>query len=202
MVKAILKLRGVDPQKVLDKYQSGDYTDVALPSSSKRVAPIKGGESNEDAIYTLVNKSNGKITFVTTNCTIIPTGVSKRCRYCGRDFDHSPVGLPVLKQKDVVHYMGSFCSFECVLALIRLKDSAGIYHNSCLYSNSEVLLKFIFHRLYPEEKLSPAPDPDLLDVHGGPLAYRQWNAHEHRFQEMPGLLFQPCRMKYTPLKPS
>ena len=79
-----------------------------------------------------------------------------------------------------VYFMAdcSYCSFECVLSVIRDNNSSSLYSRNPHYMDSEQQLKSLFFEMYPHvPTLYEANDPSLRKESGGSLDDPSFRAH-------------------------
>ena len=115
VVRAFL-LKGVDPNVLIDEYQSGNQAkstrnkcNIKIAQSSTILAPTYG-TSNLEPIFTVKDKNNSTVIIATTsheNFEVftrtggnLPAG--GRCDLCKEDFTETAIGYPLQQQESTV----------------------------------------------------------------------------------------------------
>ena len=129
-----------------------------------------------------VNRRDGK----TEDHTDVP------CDWCRLQFDTQPFGVPVERRvaPEVVYWIeGNACCCECSYSLICEDQEKMPERRNQSYHNSEILLRGIFSKLFPDRELRRAMDWRLLKKNGGSLTPQDYRSshsitrtHNMRFQ--------------------
>lgn len=94
------------------------------------------------------------------------------CFWCCHTFGWTNIVLPTSYDayKNVYTCEGYFCSPECALAY----NYAESHISDSIKWNRHALLGFLYHEMYHDRLLSPAPPRTLLRMFGGPLDIEQY----------------------------
>lgn len=202
--------------EIVKKYLAGGFTRVSLenlqPTVLNRTISAPSVDTTPvDEVYVHRTNNNTLQTFHATNqkaFTGMDAKEKKRCNRCHLDFYDEPTGLPILddcfltKEGDVeqrvmvYHTDGVFHSFECAMGCLENELSKSFLVRDSVYANSEYLLKSLFHRLYPNERLEASPEPRLLKVNGGSLSEEEYLRKSHRYVKTNNIIIQPVKTLY------
>ncbi|NBR14662.1 MAG: hypothetical protein EBU01_08770 [Crocinitomicaceae bacterium] len=117
------------------------------------------------------------------------------CFWCCHGFNWKPFVIPTHYDfyTNLYNAEGHFCSPECALSYVysepRLTDSQRWYRHS--------LLKSVYHELYRERDLRPAPDKRILRMFGGNVDIKQYREFLHSSTKPVQIAMPPIRL-YLP----
>ena len=217
----VLYLRGVDWQKLLDKYLDGEFSDDTLNSSNKiklktsYEKPLLRGLNGDSPTFTY--KDDGATVLVyTTNCkqyeakrdeclrgsegegglAVVP---GQRCKWCREEIKGKPLGIPVAYLKNrltgehIIHMEGAYCTFECTFSGLKSKDASDLLSR---YRDSEAVLRLLFSLVYPDEPFREAPPWDAHEINQGTLSSEAFHDRHHQYVELGGWFLLPCKQMY------
>jgi hypothetical protein len=201
-------LRAIDSKALIDKYNSGKYKDIDVEKgsldfnfSSKSI--IHSTDIN-DPVYAIKHK-DVNILCATSNHEYYAfyrkNGKQKdggRCAWCRRDFQHTPLGIPINHEVDnindnIIHIFwieDQLCDFQC---LYRYGNLYKNYDN--LYNNSMPFIDMM-RRLMGYGKIIPAGDPKLIEENGGSIPYSKWKEESHKYKRTGNLILLPLKISY------
>jgi len=216
-------LRGVDPTKIVEKYQSGAYENLDYNTEKVKICPVKPtfqpsfGTNINDGVFTLRLPNNSTQIIATTNQEIWVKHLNSNddsidisgltCEYCRQDITGTPVGIPV-KMATTKHpdghdvYVFGFdrvtCDLECSLALIHQENRNRFPCRDPLYRTSEQMLRYLHRLLYPQDPpLRRAADYRLHLRNGGSLDDSQYYTSRHRYIRTPNVISGPVKIMYV-----
>ncbi len=215
-IRPTFRLKGVDPQQVIQRYLNGEYRSLTLPKAkvSVSVADIsldrKLTNNYDDEVYEFTDRSGQRQRIVTVNYSTFEakrTGksVTHLCRWCRLPIEATtdPIGIPMLQEYDPVnnistfHTEGTYNCFECVYAHIKACTQTPWPIRNQGYCSSEILLRRLFSICYPEEKLYPAPDWILLNSNGGSLTSKEYFSKYHLYKQLSMVRLFPVKLEYV-----
>lgn len=209
-------LRGVDTINVKGQYNKGHFTkykldtlkDYKIDFSGKTISIVPVGNDDTSDIFSKTNTSNITSIFATSNCktfnnfihpNIGVTGI--KCDWCRDVLKTDPVGIPIkidfIEDYLVCHTPTCHCSFECAFASL-IDDSKFLKPNYT--ADSVVYLNIMFNRIFPDEKLLPAPDWKLHKNNGGSLDENEFQLNSHTYQKTGRAIFCPVKTIYSKIK--
>ena len=174
-------IKNINLNNLLNDFLKGDYNfnTVSTKQKYKNIELVDNtyGTSFEDKkAYISINNQKMQVAtdnvdiyshFIKNDKPIIKGGV---CHWCRCNFDDYSLGVPIRIIKNGYYLVeGNYCCFECVYAGILLEK-----HVKPLWKDSELLLKIIFKKFYPNEKLEPSREWRLLVSNGGSLTKEQF----------------------------
>ena len=135
----------------------------------------------------------------------LPPNTGFVCWTCHQHYTHQPVGIPVAfhesnelddSGKYQIKYNYSvenrYCTFQCVLYWLRHWKESQSSNDT-----KEVLLRQLYHQLYPEEQpLKPCKDPRLLIGNGGSLSHEEWSRSTSCYFPIRQIVVGPARTEF------
>ena len=125
------------------------------------------------------------------------------CLWCRRKFNFNPVGMPVRieymesENITVYHTIGSYCTFECCYSDLKYKTKCPFSYRDPRYMDSESMLRRMFERSHPDEKLTEQNDWVLGQWNGGPLSEEDFFSKSHSYQRGLNMVLLPAKYEYT-----
>jgi hypothetical protein len=180
-------LRGVDPEKCLQKYKRGEYFNIVSFDNKKKTTIVRDVPVSHTVFD--VKKIDKSITIA----NYLPKGDSGKiepvkytmgdgsmnCSWCLKPIDGVyPIGIPMSKMVRTGKPPKFYClhmhgSFDCALA--RLNDILSKKTHNPWFSKSKVYLEYIFNVHYPGKTLAAAGDRDLLKIFNGTMSYEEFH---------------------------
>lgn len=197
-------LRKISPKDLYDKYLDGGFDQIeAIPNTAAALENITfttnkyqlGMFDGETA--SLRDKTNSL-------CRIGFSNMGNKdeegpCDYCRRPLKrcskglHS-VGIPVhlIQTKNLSTYYldGFYGTWECAYADLVQQLAMGRSRYNALYINSEVYMKSIYDKMYPDMELYPAQSYRFLKYNRGWMDDAEYEEHSSPFVEIPYIVFQ------------
>ncbi len=214
-IRPTFRLKGVDPQQIIQQYLKGEYRSLTLPSSkvAVEVADIsldrKLTGNYNDEVYEFTDRSGQRQRIVTVNYSAFEAkrkgkNVTHLCRWCRLPIESTTdlIGIPMLQEYDPVnnistfHTEGTYNCFECVYAHLKERTRIPWPIRSPGYCSSEILLRRLFSICHPREKLYPAPDWTLLDSNGGSQNSKEYFSKYHLYKPLPMVRLFPVKLEY------
>ena len=86
---------------------------------------------------------------------------------------------------------GVYCSQSCMYRIFML-----FKRRLPNYQHAKRYIEYLHELMNPGKPLQPAPDPDLLDTHGGSMTREEYDATLHSWQLSPNTLLIPIRLQH------
>jgi hypothetical protein len=221
VVVPTFNLRGIKFVDLYNAYKRGDYNKLKLPESKVKDANVSSlaatvySTSEAEGIYTKTNRDGSTIIRVTTDQksfeifnktgSLPEKGMCDNCRRIKSNLMVCPTSIYSIEgleetigntdsknAKYIVYGPTLQCSFRCALTYARLYSK--VDHQ---FSNSEEIIKFIFHLIYPGKTLEPAPDYKLLVSNGGSITDDEYDNPKYQYTKVVSVIMAPLKMEYT-----
>jgi hypothetical protein len=196
-------LKKIDPLSIPQKFMNGAYKNITFETiqSWKKVSketsqPISViGTNKLDKIFTYSDRNNNVFTCITTNN--LNPGANQICYWCRDSFSHPWIGIPYrLEQsisKNYYYTDGCYCSFECASAEMDSMMKKSIILHGGLLTSPNILLKLLFHAIYPHKHLKSAPHFSYHERNGGALSDNEYYESRSYFLETSGIVILPFK---------
>jgi hypothetical protein len=211
----ILFFRGINHEEIFDKLKNGYYSNIDIGNFLDLSQSTYGEDEgkiiniqNDILVYDKTKnkfsiKINGSVyTMLTTNDGIYTDKDNlfledKCCDWCGKPMKNFYIGIPIdiedTKYGYEIKMDGCFHSFRCCYAsLIREKNYSFSYRNS-VYTNSEMILLFLYREITGKDDLKPEIDFKLLKN-------KEIDTNSYNYVQLPGFEFIPTRQIYQQIK--
>jgi hypothetical protein len=201
----------VDPLEVADMYLAGT---LRLPPEKIKfdnitITPdMEVGKDYTSPIYEIFDKNGESIRVVTTdhekwiNNNTDKTGKKYICHWCRIEHVGEYIILPIKIDRDIstgkliFHGTGSYCCFECAYADLKTKWYCGPYIKDLLYSDTETLLRFMYHAYTGKSNLVASPDWILHEKNGGYLSDKDFFNEKTTYVKCANLILNTAKITY------
>lgn len=212
-------LKQVDPVSVARRYLANE---LKMPTTKVKfdnttlTSDLEVGSSPNDEIYEVKDKNGELIRIITTdhkNWTqewsaspigpgTVPGVTQYRCHRCLIEHTGPYLVTPIKIERDpagklIIHGTGTFCCFECVYGHLKTKWYSSTYTRNYLYSDSETLLRFLYHLLTGKNDLKASPDWTLHQKHGGRLSDKDYYSPKTIYVPAPNVLLCTLKTMYV-----
>lgn len=197
-------IKNINLQQLATEFLSGYYnsSSIRIKQKYKNIELVDNNYGNSlDDKKAYLNINNQKTQIATDNVNIYSSFIKNGnpitkggiCHWCRCNFDDYGLGVPIkIVNKNNYLVEGNYCCFECVYAGILLER-----HIKPLWRDSELLLKIIFKKIYPDQELIPSKDWRLLVTNGGSLTKEQFFDYDkHLFRYSCNYIY-PIKNIYT-----
>jgi len=218
-------LRGIEPQKIINKYLEGGYSEINKNTIEKKKINTQNIETlqllpqydktHESEIYTYVDKSNVTRIVGTTNHAAylivknsdgkeLPYGNGRKCDWCHLELKAPPIGIPIkfewIEDKNTYIFHTDenlYDTFECCFSGLKRLTPPYFTYRDPLRMDSEQMLRFMYSVMYPKEKkLKEAPDWKLLKENGGFVSQKDFFDGLHEYKRTPNIILLPAKVEY------
>lgn len=222
-------LKGIDCDRLIKDYQSGFFNrPIQKKQKLETIKPTSllatsYSTDESSSVFTVRDRNNNNMIITTAGSIALEIFTKKggelqvggRCRYCGDDFDHTVMGVPVHHEESnflltnaegqkyyhIVHaiwFEEITCSFECTLGRIRKLQARPLVQRDNPLADAERILRLWFRLTYgPDKILIQARDPALLKINGGPLERAEWTNDRHVYVRSERMLLIPAKVEYV-----
>lgn len=225
-ISPVFVLKGINWSMVQDLYKSNHWKNYKPEKTSAKIEEIRKifvpsyGNSTDSPIYTFKDKNNIPVVVYTTNHSNYEVYTEKghlpeggTCDWCRVAFSQIATGIPLahnkvtrlvqndtnfqLKSVDIFWVHGTFCSFECALAEIRVYTNHSTLETMGVYTTAEGLLKMLFMLTHPNKfLLRAAPYYKLLKSNGGSMDDAQFRSNNHKYIVTSNVVIAPAKIQF------
>ncbi len=195
-------LKSIDPDDVITRYNNREFFGLS--------APIAIGIETNDSYamkcwlvdYTLFKV--GKFINYYTNKEY--KDIEKiRCYWCRLPIESKKIlGVPIEisfdKDNTVYKMIDYFDCFQCALSAIIENNKLNKRFRNPLMENSEVILRNLYAKIFPNKKLLPAPDFRLLVNNGGPLNAEEFFEGKDVIIKLSNVICLPAKYEFLMIK--
>ena len=210
-------LKGVDPVNIFNKYLTGYYNNIPIPSNKVNfssnnlsLAPQYGSNGYSET-YVYRDKNNTQQIVATTNhsqYSLVRSSDGKelsidgKCMWCRSDIISPPIGIPIIMEyhnnEYKFHVDGKCDTFECCYSLLKTFTKLSYIYRDPLYIDSESMLLLMYSIIHPNSpRLKPAPDWRVLKDNGGWMSLSEFRSESHYYQRTPNFILLPLKIEYT-----
>lgn len=192
----IITLKSIDPDVMVNKYRSGGYMSITIPSSKVIISgkrqnslSLPGNDPLTDDTFIIRTNCKGSSTYATTNCipyqSYTKTGIELlggTCNWCGYVYKHHRRGIikaliqdETTHNKLVAYWEGDSCGFGCMYAEAELWAGDPAYADE--FNDAINNIKILFEKCYPGKTLIKAPPYFLFKPKGGSIDPEKYERH-------------------------
>lgn len=230
-IKRTILLKSIDPIDLYQKYQKGYTSNLSIPDDKTKILDAikldyQIGHTQDDPRYEVINSSNHKCRFFTTNSSEYMKFYKEQkyvressneseyvtCQLigCGEKIKkNESIGIPLHLeissneqkcQHVIISVEGHYCCFEHMYQIIKLKTGTKKRFLDGNYVNVDHNARLMYHLMYPNEHFKTiAVDPDLNTENNGSL--NREDMKKHRYVPIPGVITLPAKRKFLQIDP-